>query len=196
MQDKTISEKEGFLIIQQMIQATKTKLSDDGFMYLLWGWLVLAASVLEFVLLRVGYPFHFITWAVLMPLGAVVSIFYGYRKSKTETVKTYLDGFMAYLWGAFGVALLIVLTFMGRTGLENAYPMVLVLYGIATFVSGGALRFRPLIVGGVCCWILAVTAMFLTFQFQLLALAAAVLVAYVIPGHMLRHQYKHGVQGA
>jgi hypothetical protein len=52
MQDKTINESESLHVIQQMIQAAKNKISEDGFMYLLWGWLVLAASLVQFVLIQ------------------------------------------------------------------------------------------------------------------------------------------------
>jgi hypothetical protein len=86
-----------------------------------------------------------------------------------------------------------VLGFMGRSGPENVYPMVLVLYGIATFVSGGVLQFRPLVIGGICCWVLAVAAMFLPFEYQLLALAAAVAAAYIVPGYLLSKQFRSGV---
>ena len=41
------------------------------------------------------------------------------------------------------------------------------------FASGGAMQFRPLIIGAVCCWVLAVVAYFLPFELQLLCLAAA-----------------------
>ena len=197
MNERSISENESLLIIQQMIQATKSRLSEDGFMYLLWGWLVLAASLGEFFLMRSGYTHHYITWSVLMPLGAVVSVVYSMRKSKTDTVTTYVDEFMKYLWGSFVVSLLIVLGFMSKIGPENAYPIILLLYGIATFVSGGALQFKPLMIGGAACGALAVASMFMPFEFQLLALSLAVLVAYIVPGYLLRSQYKHGrVQGA
>jgi hypothetical protein len=197
MLDRTISEQESLLIIRRMIQATKTKLTEDGFMYLLWGWLVFIASLGEFLLMKAGYEHHYITWSVLMPLGASVSVVYGRRRSKTDTVITYVDEFMGYLWGAFVISLLLLLGFMAKIGPANAYPIILLLYGIATFVSGGALKFRPLIIGGVCCWVLAVVSMFLEFDMQLLALALAVLVAYIVPGHLLKQQYKHAaVQGA
>ncbi|HZG01139.1 MAG TPA: hypothetical protein VEY71_09055 [Chitinophagales bacterium] len=196
MQDKAITEHESLLLIREMIQATKAKLSEDGFMFLLWGWLVFIASLAEFALMQIEYPHHYITWSVLMPLGAVVSVVYSLRKSKTENVKTYVDEFMAYLWGAFVVALLIVLGFMSKIGPVNAYPVLLVLYGIATFVTGGALRFRPLILGGVCCGVLAIVSMFLSFEYQLLALALAVLLTYIVPGHLLRQQHRDAIQGA
>jgi hypothetical protein len=132
-----------------------------------------------------------------MPLGVVISIIYGRRQKKIETVRTYVDEFMGYLWGAFGAGLFLTLAFQGKLGPEAVYPFVLILYGIATFVSGGVLRFKPLIFGGVCCWVLSAVSIFLPFEYQLLALSLAVLLSYVIPGHLLRQQFKHGsVQGA
>src|SRR5688500_10481107 len=125
MQDKTINEQESLLLIHQMIQAAKTKISEDGFLYLLCGWLVLAASLAQFGLLLVNYQYNYITWPVLMPLGAIVSVWYGMRQKKAETVKTYVDEFMGYLWGAFVAALLLVLGFMAKLGPENTYPVIL-----------------------------------------------------------------------
>jgi hypothetical protein len=59
------------------------------------------------------------------------------------------------------------------------------------FLSGGALKFAPLIVGGIFCWICGAAA-FCIEKFcgqniyLLLILAAAVLGGYIIPGYMLK----------
>ena len=86
------------------------------------------------------------------------------------------------------MALFIVLFFMFRLQL-NAYPMVMLVYGIWLFISGGALRFRPLIIGGMLNWALAIVAFFYTFDIQLIILAIAVLGGYIIPGHMLKARH-------
>lgn len=62
------------------------------------------------------------------------------------------------------------------------------------FVSGGYLRFKPLIIGGICNWIIAIVATYVEFDIQLLLLALAVLVGYIIPGHMLSSHYKKNIQ--
>jgi hypothetical protein len=65
-------------------------------------------------------------------------------------------------------------------------PVFLALYGIPTFLSGIILRFIPLKAGGICCWILCMLAIFLRYDHQLLLLGLAVLLAWIIPGYLLR----------
>ncbi len=98
---------------------------------------------------------------------------------------------MRYLWMAFLVVLMMTLLFMPRLGQDHVYPFILLLYGLSTFVSGGVLRFKPLIYGGIACWVCGAGAIFVTFDIQLLLLAAAVVLGYIIPGHMLRAGSKH-----
>ena len=54
---------------------------------------------------------------------------------------------MTYLWAGFGV-LMLMLIGVGvgvASGWGLAYPLIIALYGLGTFATGGALRFRPLI---------------------------------------------------
>jgi hypothetical protein len=193
-----INEQQGLQIIEEMIQRVKGNLRDNSFMYLLWGWLVLVASLGNYVLqFVIQFDKPWICWAVLMPLGGIISSFYGRKEAKQEKVKTYVSEFLGYLVIAFLVGLFTVLFFMSFLK-ENCYPMVMLMYGIWLFVSGGALQFRPLIIGGMINWALAIGAFFVPFQYQLLLLSAAVLLGYIIPGHLLSHQFssKTGNTGA
>ncbi|MEJ7671852.1 MAG: hypothetical protein WKF59_03890 [Chitinophagaceae bacterium] len=57
------------------------------------------------------------------------------------------------------------------------------------FYQVSFLRFKPLKIGGIICWLLAIGAMFTTYQYQLLLLALAVIAAWIIPGFILRAKY-------
>ena len=46
MEEKKISEKESLLLIRQMIQTAKKEQKDDGMGWIVWGYLLLLASVL------------------------------------------------------------------------------------------------------------------------------------------------------
>ena len=72
----------------------------------------------------------------------------------------------------------------------STYPLVMLIYGIWLFISGGALKFRPLIIGGIVNWLLGITAFFFAFEMQLLILALAVLLGYIIPGHLLKRKFE------
>jgi hypothetical protein len=66
----------------------------------------------------------------------------------------------------------------------------LILYGMPTFLSGVILKFKPLMVGAVCCWTLAIISPFINVQYQLLLIAGAVIAAWIIPGYLLKRKFK------
>ncbi|GAA3934587.1 hypothetical protein [Hymenobacter algoricola] len=189
--EKPLTGPESLHLIQQMIQAAKQDLSDNSFDFLFWGWLVLAASLAHYVLLLTGFDKPWLPWA-LMPLGGIVSGIYHYRQEKRRTARTPLSDFMGFLWIGFSVLLIMVLGIGMHYGWQQVYPLLIALYGLGTFVSGGALRFRPLVYGGAACWLLATAAFMVPFPTQLLLVAAAVLVSYIIPGHLLKARFRHG----
>ncbi|MBC7588606.1 MAG: hypothetical protein H7178_09625 [Chitinophagaceae bacterium] len=107
-------------------------------------------------------------------------------------MKTYTDEVEAYVWIAFSVVMMLTIFLMAKNNAFNTmYPMFLVLYGIPTFLSGIVLRFKPLKVGGIICWVLAVIASFVWFEYQLLFLSLAVIAAWIVPGYLLRAKYKN-----
>jgi len=177
-----------------MINRAKDRFSENGHLYLLWGWVVFLCSIAEFVLLHmVGYEHHYAVWALCW-VAVVYQVIYLSKKKKRERVKTYTDDIVGFVWLAFVVSMFLMGFLFGRIMGEAYYkifaPGFLVLYGIPTFLSGIILRFRPLIIGGIACWVLSVVASFITSAYQLLFLSMAVLVAWIIPGYMLRAKYK------
>lgn len=187
--EKTMNSEESILLIQRMINTAKENLEDKSFYFLLWGWLVFAACLINFILINISFGMKEIGWVVLMPLGAIISSIYSYRQGKKQRVQSYIGDIMKYVLIAFMVSLFFVILFMNKLGLAS-YPMVMLIYGIWLFISGGALKFRPLIIGGIINWILAVVSLFVLFEEQLIILAFAVLLGYIFPGHMLRLKYK------
>ncbi|MDZ4810068.1 MAG: hypothetical protein SGI96_17670, partial [Bacteroidota bacterium] len=66
------------------------------------------------------------------------------------------------------------------------FPFFIMLYGLGTFVSGSIIRFRPLVIGGIVAWALAIGSTLVSYDYQMLFGAAAILVSYIIPAYMLR----------
>lgn len=190
--DPSLSAADSLRLIQQMIQAAKQELSDNSFELLLWGWLVLAATLLHYLLLHLHYERPWLPWPVLMSAGGLIAFGYGWRRGQRERVRTAQTDFLQFLWVGFGVLLLMLLGVGATSGWHRVYPLILGLYGLGTFATGGALRFRPLLWGGGACWVLATLAFRVAFDTQLLLVAAAVVVAYIGPGYVLRNRYRHG----
>lgn len=187
--EKQFDEKQSLEVITQAVQNARERIIDDGFYYLLWGYLVLIAAIANYVLLElVGEKYAWIPWPVLMSLGGIMAGITGYRRSSKARVKTFFDTAMMYLWSAFLIALFMVLGFTAAKQIDPqvTYPLIIIIYGIGTWVSGGILKFNALIIGGVICWIIAGVSFYYPFDVQLILLALAILLAYIIPGHMLK----------
>lgn len=185
--DENFSPQQSLQLIQSMIEKTKANISESSFDFLLWGWLAFTAILGEYVLkVFFNYAHHEIVWLIMF-VGVIVSIIY-HRKKAPARPRTYIGDAMSYLWGGLGVCffILIILFANIKGGWLFCYPFYIVLYGLGTFVSGMILKFRPLVIGGIFNWILALVAIRFDFDTQMLICAAALLTSYIIPGHLLR----------
>lgn len=195
----SMKTEESIQIIEEMIATAKRDLSYNGFYFMIWGYLVFAAGIIHTILLTmVETDYHWVAWPILMTAGGITTGIYSARHQRKVKVRSHVDTFMTYLWGAFVISLFLVLFLMGSTEFPNGtaantYFVVLLLYGIGTFVSGGALKFKPLVFGGVFCWICAIATLYSPYVVQLLILSLAVLVAYIVPGHLLLAKYRKHV---
>lgn len=187
-----LTESESWELIQSMIQQAKNEVQDDGFFYLLWGWLVLIACLLHYLLGYVlHYPYPYAVW-LLMLIGIGGTLYQVRRRSRKQRVKTYIGRFMSSFWFAIFIAIMIALIGAAfKTGYQAAYPIIIAIYGVGTFSSGSLLRFSPLMAGGAISWIMAIVAFFVSFPIQLLLLAFITLVSYLIPGYLLKAKYRH-----
>lgn len=190
MEEKEIQPAESLALINGMINTAKNRIADDGFLLIFWGWNVLLAALIHYACLRAGVANGHLSWIVMMPIGGAVSLVYGLRQRKKDRVTTYVDAYLGYSWGGFIIGMFIALAFMPYHGMKTTYFFLMVLYGLATFISGGLLRFKPLIVGSLVSFLFAIVSVFAGEADQLLCVAAAILGSYVIPGHLLRIRYR------
>lgn len=180
-------------VIFEMIENSKSNLRDNAFFYLLWGWLVLVASVTHFIMLKLGIFQSFLVWPVLMTIGAIASVVAGIRLGKRSLYRTHIDTAVIYLWWGFFFTILITLAFSigGKIPWNISNAVIISMYGLGTFVSGGILKFKPLIIGGICCWIISLGAFFVPEAYMLLLVAISIIIAYLVPGYMLKYSAKN-----
>ncbi len=190
MNNTNLEAHESLEIIHKMINNAKSRLADDGFLLIFWGWLVTIASLIHYTTIKLDLNIGHWFWPVLMPLGGIFSAIYGYRQGKKKLVKSYVDTYLSYLWTAFGIGLVIILVFMPAHGIKPTYFSLMLLYGIATFISGGILSFKPLVFGSLVAFASAVASVFFNETEQLLIIAVALTGSYIIPGHLLRSKYR------
>lgn len=185
-----MSEKESMDLIASMINKAKNKVSETGTLYLLWGWLILICCLVQFAGIYFNYPnayyIWFSTWALL-----IYQVVFLAKKKKQSKVKTYTDEINMFVWIVFFICMMLVVFICIQFKKEHIInPLILVMYGMPTFLSGIILKFRPLIIGGVCCWVFAILSPFISIEYQLLFMAGAVVAGWIIPGYLLKQNFK------
>lgn len=172
-------------LILDMIHSARQEFTDDSMIYLLWGWAVSLAALGEFVLIKMNNQYHAIVWAIAIPLAIIAQIVIMYRSKKKEKVKSHLDRVFGYVWMAVGLCIGGIL-FSSNVLQLSTYPVLMLLYAIGTFISGGIMKFKPMMIGAALCWAIALAAFHVSFEYQLLLLSLSLVVAYIIPGHLLK----------
>jgi len=179
------SNQENLDLIANMIRTAQRRFYDDSPYYILWGFTVFFASIIQYILILTSYTQNGIGWIILIPIALIVQFFILKNQKKHEKSKTHIENLMISMWIAFGITLFVILTFSFKLK-ENTFPIILCLYALSTFVSGSAFKIKAFIWGAIICWVLAIVSFFLTINIQLLLLAAGVLFAFIIPGVILR----------
>lgn len=189
-EEKLMTGEESLKIITEMINKTKVNIRQGSFHLLFWGWLIFACSVSEYLLMKyAGFTHHYYIWFFVIP-GAFVSMIYGFVNGRKAKVHTYADMLYAVTWIGFlfsGIVLFIVQS----DRLDTVVPYILLLAGFPTFVSGFIIKFKPLIVGGFCFWIIALIVHFGGHELAPLGTPVAMLIGYLIPGYLLKYKVNH-----
>jgi hypothetical protein len=193
MHEQEFSPQDSLSLIESMINKAKNRFNENGHLYLLWGWVILLCSLVSFVSVYFYgsfKPLQYI-WMLTFPTIIYQSIYLA-RKKKSATVKTYADEITGQVWLAFVMMGFISGVIIYKTGMPELFnPVILMLYGMPTFLSGVIIKFTPLRAGAFCCWALAVASVFIPSEFSFLLIAAAVVAAWIVPGYLLRLRFKH-----
>jgi hypothetical protein len=193
MNKEKFSPEQSLQVIQSMIDKARDRFSENGHLYLLWGWVVLCCSIAQFILIKfIQTEKHYYVWFVCW-LAAIYQFFYLRKQHRRQRVRTYADKMIGFIWISFAVLMMLIGFAVGRAGGSEYYklfsPIFLAMYGVPTFLSGIFLQFRPLVIGGIGCWVLSMLAHFIPYDYQLLLLAAAMVIAWIIPGYILQRNY-------
>ncbi|TAE47413.1 MAG: hypothetical protein EAZ89_17975 [Bacteroidetes bacterium] len=182
-----MDEKESLRLITEMIDAARNRVrKGEGNISMAWGYVVMLASLGHFFADRAGYPAE-APYAWLLIFGAILyTLVFSIRQQKKDRTSTHIDRILDHLWLGFSICMMTI-GFMGAQMGNASFSVIELFYGLALFVSGAAFRFKPLIYGGIWCWIAAWVSLFVEFPYHLLILAASVL-GYILPGWLLNRK--------
>lgn len=191
MEERNITPEESLSIIQQMIQNSRERFANNGFSFLLWGFLVIIGCLITYICIWLKL-YHVINsaWIALMVIGTIWTVTIILRRDKKNRYRSQVDFAGQMLWMGFLISWVITVFAIGGNNTHNPNAFILVLLGLCTFVSGALMQFRPLYFGGVIFWIAAIIANYLPGSQSMLLVAAAMFTGYIIPGWLLRQKVR------
>jgi hypothetical protein len=189
-EERTLLPQESLALIAEAIRKTKENFRENSRFFLLWGWLIAAAS-LGFFLLRqyTETRFFFLPFPILATAGIVTTVIWYRQQRAVSPTETYLGYFVNRLWLVVGVSfILVVYISVSRGWTPFLYTMVVA--GIGTLVSGLAMKFRPLVWGGALFFAAAVAGVYLPVSGLPLLNGLAMIGGYLVPGYLLKSAHE------
>lgn len=185
----SLNPQQSLNLITSMIQQAKGNVKKSSFYFLLWGWTIVVANLGVYFLIKftdVKNPF--LMFAITIPV-AIITIIYSIRHERSETVTTHLDQIYKWLWFGFGINCFIF-AFVARHIGWMINPVIITMCAMPTFITGIALKFKPLMLGGIVFWVTGFVLFFVAKEDQFLLAALALALGYLVPGYMLRKSEK------
>jgi hypothetical protein len=189
--DQQLTNQKSLEIIQQMITQAKTNISDNGLGWLLWGTMIFLASLSTYFFIYVDAADIYLGWNIF-GVFTIVMLTYDIFKPKRKAVRTYVDDLLRLVDVGFTISLFTVIFAINfAVSANGGFGFFLMIFAFLMLIKGGAVKSRSLMVGAAVNWAGAI-AMFLNkdFKYDMLIMAAAVLIGYIIPGFLLWQQYR------
>jgi hypothetical protein len=180
--EQTLTGEQSLELITSMINQAKNDYYDTG----------ISAIILCSM---VTYLNHYLKWAALdyvwwlTVIAVVPQIIIAIREGKNRRYKSYQSELISGIWISFAIAIFLFSYISSRYVIDHEAAIFLTFYGIPTFATGLGRRFRPMIFGGLACWAFAIVSLYVPYPNALFLLAGGALLAWFIPGLILRRCY-------
>jgi len=191
-----LSTEKSLALIQNMISNARHRVTDDGLGWLLWGLMIFCASLTTYILIVVKAGDIYTGWNVF---GCIAILWFAWkllRRDKKKTVRTYIDDLLRLFDIGFMMCLLIIIISINIAVRPNeGFGYFLMIYAFLMLIQGGALQFKPLMLGAFVNAVGSV-AIFINkdFKYDMLITAGSVLIGYIIPGLLLQARHRRAVK--
>ena len=210
-QEKKMTGQESLDIITMMINRAKESYHSTGIGAIMWGSLIAICALTRLSEIHFNYKLPFDIY--LLTLVAIIpQIFLTIKEKKERKVTSYDDAYLDYIWLGFGVCIFLLIhisnnifgewgswadQYRNATGRvapvrfnEFISPLFLMLYGLPTFITGAACKFKPMLWGGIFCWVCCIITVYTPVKIDLLLTATSAIFAWLVPGIIMEKEYR------
>ena len=153
----------------------------------MWGSIIALCSLVKLAEIQFDFRLPFDIY-LLTIIAVIPQVFITIREKREKRVKSYDDAYMDYIWLGFGISIFLMIVIInilfrewepaaieykslsghasGFQLSEYISSLFLLLYGLPTFVTGAACRFRPMFWGGIICWVCCIISLFTIIKLQ------------------------------
>ncbi len=209
--EKPMTEQESLALITSMINRAKDVNHSTGLTSIMWGLVIVICSLVRLSEIHFNFRLPFDIY-LLTVLAIAPTIYFSIKEKKERRVTGYKDTFIDNTWLSFGISIFL-LSFIMNVLFANLRPLTdsvelatgknlmhlmydymgaffLMLYGLPTFITGTSMKFKPMIWGGIICWVSCLAAVFTPVKIDLILTAFSALFAWFIPGIILEKDYR------
>lgn len=206
MEERKLTERESIELITSMINRTKQRYIGSGNIMLMWGYLVVAVTILVWVMIDSTHngAWNWL-WFAIPVIGGIATPIMARKENRKIGVTTYSDKITSKLWTMFGLSeiVLTVLCLVANLwlGINCWISMLVYSFIVAAFaeiVQGIIVKENCLIAGGtsglflgmvtLCC-ITGNVPLYTDIFLPLFMLGFVCMM--IIPGHILNYKAKH-----
>jgi len=201
------TEQESLAIINEMIKRARNNFQKgSGNTMVYYGLLVPVLAILNAILIlvlektNVNYVYYsFWIWLLMIP-GSFIGYLIQRKVNRESMVKTHIDSIIHSTWNGFGFSvyafLIVIFTIaFGKRFYEVLFlitPGILILTGLAEFITAKACRFKPHLYGAIIMWLGAIICAIAVVLWiwdptiiQFFVLAICMIFGFLIPGYQL-----------
>ena len=180
--------QESLELITRMIKNAKNDYYTTGLTALLWGSVITICGLVTFANYYLQWPALDYVWFLTI-IAVLPTVMITIRERKMRKHRSYEDDRIGGIWISYAIAIFLLSYLEGRYPGPQESAIFLTLYGVPTFATGYTRQFRPMIIGGLACWVFAILSTLCPFPYPMLFIAAAAQLAWFIPGLILRKCY-------
>jgi hypothetical protein len=193
--EKEFTPEESLQLISQVISKTRRNIKVASFFFILWGWTMVFASLACFFVIKYFVNIHqykyinlwaWLAWIIPVLVASIISSTQEKKMKSFEKVKSQIGNIIKVMWTSNGIAIIIGCVVSYRLNFYPA-PLIFIIIGLSTFMTGYIIKFRPLMYGGIIFWLATILSVFIQSDRQLLLTAVAIVAGYIIPGYMLKY---------
>lgn len=208
--ESNFTEEQSLSVISEMIEQARNNLQKgSGNAMIFNGCMVAFVALLNIVLIfTLPNPYaSFHIWWLMAPVWLIDRMI-NKRQEKNAVVRTHIDKIISTIWSGFGIttALFLIVIFGYGIAQHNPRifilitPIIMLMCGLAEFITAKACRFKPFLIGALVMWggALACLATYLVWPnwsgvFHFFILAVCMLSAFTVPGYQLNKLAKNHV---